>query len=144
MPQVRIWNITDDARTSVVPHTRMVLGKVVKPGRSVLVDAERLSGATKVAKEVKAGYLHVGETLPVEYANQKKPPRATADARIVGSDGKPVGAKVEVAPGHGQFPAAAIASDGEAKVEETLSEAKPEEETTHSYGHEGYRKKNRR
>ena len=30
MATVRVWNITDDARTDVVPHTRMVLGKVLK------------------------------------------------------------------------------------------------------------------
>ena len=86
MSQVRIWNVTDDVRTSVVPHTRMVMGKVVKPGRSVLVDAARLEGATKVAKEVKVGHLYIGDVLPAEYTNQKKPPRAIADARIVGAN----------------------------------------------------------
>src|SRR5512137_3089792 len=98
MSQVRIWNVTDDARTDVTAHTRMVLGKVVKPGRSVLVDASRLEGATKIAKDVKAGHLYIGDTLPAEYLSQKKPVRAVADARIVGADGKPRGEKVVVAP----------------------------------------------
>lgn len=101
MTMVRVWNVTDDARTAVVPHTRMVLGKVIKPGRSVLVDAERLDRATKVKKEVVAGLLFIGEKLPAGYVSQKKPPRATVDARVVDSRGKPTGEKVKVASGHG-------------------------------------------
>ena len=122
MSKVRVWNITDDANTDVTPHTRMVLGKVIKPGRSVLVDAERLEGATKVQREVKAGHLFIGEQLPAQYAGQKKPPRATADARIVDAHGRQVGEKVEVAHGHGEFPAAAIVAEGEKKIELTLTE----------------------
>jgi hypothetical protein len=124
------------------------MGKVVKPGRSVLVDAARLEGATKVAKEVKVGHLYIGDVLPAEYTNQKKPPRAIADARIVGANGKPTGEKVEVAQGHGQFSTEAAVADMTAKVEETFSEVPMEEkqegQEESSYSYEGGRNKKHR
>jgi hypothetical protein len=129
MSLVRVWNITDDSRTDVVSHTRMVLGKVVKPGRSVMVDQQRLQSATKTLKEISAGLLYVGDVLPAEYLTQKKPIRAIADARRIDKAGNQSGEKVTVSLGHGQFPGTAIVEDAVKKVEVTLSD-EPKIETT--------------
>jgi hypothetical protein len=105
MGQGRVWNITDDSRTEVPPHNRMVLGKTIKPGRSVLVDEDRLRMASKVQKEVTMGYLHVGNQLPKSYSAQKQPPRAVADARRVDESGRVVAEQApSVLRGHGQVP----------------------------------------
>jgi hypothetical protein len=130
MAKIRVWNITDDSTTTVEPHNRMVLGKVVKPGRSILVDADRLALAHKVHKEVKAGILHIGDVPPSAYAAQKAPPRATVDARIVNGAGQRVGAEIVVATGHGTLPTDAVVSDGLKAVEIKLDEQVVPEPTT--------------
>jgi hypothetical protein len=101
----RVWNITDGPNPKVKSQTMVVLGRVLKPGRAVQVDAERLKTATKVHAEVALGHLHIGPNPPADYLAMKKPPRAVADARLVGKDGKFQGARViKPAPGHGVAP----------------------------------------
>ena len=157
MGLVRVWNITDDANNpDVTPHNRMVLGKVVKPGRSVKVDEARLKLAHKVKRQVEAKLLHIGNQPPAGYVRQKKPPRAVVDARLVDDKGTRHGPKVDVAPGHGQVPAELIAKESEGAIakaageepkaeeptEAPAEEEKPEEEESTGFG--GRRKKSKR
>jgi hypothetical protein len=161
MGLIRVWNITDDANNpKVTPHNRMVLGKVIKPGRSVKVDEARLKLAHKVKKEVASKFLHIGDQLPPGYMHQKRPPRAVADSRLVDDKGRLHGAKKDVAPGHGQVPAELIAKESgaaiskaageppaEEKAEEPVEEKAEEtsdEEESDSYSFGGRRKKNKR
>lgn len=96
----RVWNITDGGQAGVKPHNRMVLGKMLKPGQYISVEESRLAGAIKIRQDVSAKLLHVGKQPPSWYSQKKKPPRAVADGRRVGSDGRAVGKRVEVIPGH--------------------------------------------
>jgi len=129
MAMVRVWNITDDTNPDVKPHNRMVLGKVLKPGQAVKVDEARLARAHKVHKDVKAGYLHIGNQPPVSYTSVKKPPRAKADARRVDEHGKAKGQPVAPAHGHGNAEAPVLeVKDEVAVTEEVAAELKPAEE----------------
>ena len=126
MAMVRVWNITDGGRPGVHPHNRMVLGKAVKPGQAVQVEEARLKIAKKVHKDVGGGILFVGPRPPAWYLDIKKPPKAVADGRRVGADGKMVGPKVAVAKGHTRLPAEAIAADSK-KAFEDISLEVPKE-----------------
>jgi len=95
----RVWNITDGGQEGVKPHNRMVLGKSLKPGQYVQVDESRLAGATKIRQDESAKLLYIGKQPPAWYAQKKKPPRATVEGRRV-VDGRTVGKKVTVVPGH--------------------------------------------
>ena len=98
----RVWNVTDGPRSPVKGQTMVVLGRVLKPGRAVQVEEERLKKAHKVHALVAEGLLYIGGRAPEWYTKVKKPPRATADARVVNEDGSFVGATIiKPAPGHG-------------------------------------------
>lgn len=127
MPVTRVWNITDSGKKGVTSHNRMVLGEVVKPGKSMRVDEDRLVGATKLHQDVSANLLFIGKRPPDWYAKMKKPPRAVADARIVNDKGEMLGKKVAVAKGHERLPAEAMAADVAGKIEEAAPEAATEE-----------------
>lgn len=149
----RVWNITDGGQAGVKPHNRMVLGQNLKPGHYVQVDESRLAGATKVQRDVTAKLLHVGKQPPAWYAQKKKPARAVADGRKIGADGRAVGKRVAVIPGHAipgptEEEVVAVVTNGlpeetpepaeeaqpvEAPAEETSSEETKEEESS-SYG----------
>jgi hypothetical protein len=93
MAMVKVWNITDDTNPDVKPHNRMVLGKTLKPGQAVKVDAARLAKAHKVHKDVGAGFLFIGPKPPVSYRKVKNRIRAKADARRVDANGNYEGNK---------------------------------------------------
>lgn len=103
MSMTKVWNITDDeSNPNVRSQLRMVLGRAVKPGRAVQVEEARLVNAHKVHKDVEAKLLFIGPRPPVSYQQMRKPPRAVADARLVGADGRvnPSEAKPKVRAGH--------------------------------------------
>jgi len=116
MSTVRVWNVTDDPTNDVTPHNRMVLGKTLKPGRSVKVDTERLAKAHKVNREVEAGYLHIGDQPPAAYTAAKSKKRAKPDARQV-QNGRMVGSAPGVSRAHGPV---AVAPSEEIKVEDKV------------------------
>jgi hypothetical protein len=132
MAKVRVWNITDDTNPDVKPHTRMVLGKVLKPGQAVTVDAARLAKAHKVKRDVEAGFLYIGAKPPASYTAVKRPPRAKADARRVKSDGSFEGTTpVAPAKAHGIVipPKPEAAAEDKVEVKDDVSvELKPAEE----------------
>ena len=156
MAMVRVWNITDDTNPDVKPHNRMVLGKVVKPGRAVQVDEARLARAHKVHKDVAAGFLFIGPKPPASYQAVKTPPRATADARRVDENGQAKGKLMPPTHAHPPPPkkeAPVEAADevkvtDEVKVElkeavaepEAMPEEAPEDEETDSGGKRRRRK----
>lgn len=123
MAMTRIWNITDDVNPDVKPQNLMVLGSLVKPGRSVQVDEARLKAAHKVKKDVAAGLLFIGKTPPLSYARSKTPARAKLDKGVKKAHvpTKPV---VEKAPAEAVVPIVE-----EVKVEDEVKvELKPAEE----------------
>ena len=60
MGQARIWNVTDDPATDLVPRILTVFGVAVSPGRFILVDSGRLEGAHKLKKDEEAGLVFIG------------------------------------------------------------------------------------
>lgn len=72
MSMTRVWNVSDDDATSVIPQNLVVLGKVVRPGKSVQVDEARLKLAHKIHKAVLAKLLYIGLTAPGAYVAAKK------------------------------------------------------------------------
>lgn len=123
MAMTRIWNITDDVNPDVKPQNLMVLGSLVKPGRSVQVDEAKLKTAHKVRKDVNAGLLFIGKAPPLSYSRTKKPARAKLDKGVkqAHAPAKPV---VEEAPVEAAAPIVE-----EVKVEDKAEvELKPVEE----------------
>lgn len=113
MTMIRVWNITDDPNSAVEPHNRMVLGKVLKPGRALQVDDSRLVGAHKITAEVNAKMLFIGPRPPAAYSQSKSPKRVQPDARLVDGAGRRQGTvSPTVARAHGEAPLEAIADDG--------------------------------
>lgn len=160
MTMTKVWNLTDAKTSPVKPRVRMVLGRAVKPGRAVQVEETHLEKAHKVRKEVKEKILFIGRRPPAWYTATKKPPRAFADARRVGENGRidPTEAKTVVAKGHERLPAEAIAGDSakavdKATVEESVEESvytpepamdeEPSAETTEEESEESSRKRRR-
>lgn len=82
MSLTRIWNITDDVNPNVKPQNIMVLGTLLKPGRSVQVDEKALVKAHKVKKDRDAGLLFIGKNLPSSYLRAKAPARAKLPAGV--------------------------------------------------------------
>jgi hypothetical protein len=96
----RVWNVTDGGQPGVTPHSRMVLGRLLKPGRSIEVGESQLLRARKTHRDVEAKLLHVGPTPPSWYSKKRAPARAILDARKVDPGGNAHGPRVAVASGH--------------------------------------------
>lgn len=104
---VRIWNISDHPNTSVEPCTLMVLGRTVAPGRSVMVEQDRLAAAHKLQRDIERQLLFVGDALPADYRAAKQAPRAKVSK--------------DAASAHGEAPVEAIAAAAPAVVEKALT-----------------------
>lgn len=63
----RIWNISDHPGTTVTPQIRAVFGRMVPPGKFVVVPDELLDGAAKFVRETGRGQLYVGDRPPADY-----------------------------------------------------------------------------
>lgn len=80
--ETKIWNITDAPASPVPAQSRMVLGRVIKPGRSLRVTKDRLVNAHKLMADVEAGLLYIGNVPPKAYVAVKRPPRAKLAAGV--------------------------------------------------------------
>lgn len=76
MAMTRVWNLSDSPNNSARPTTVMVLGRSLKPGRSLPVDEEALKRAHKLHAEVARGIAFIGKKPPQSYLDRRKPPRA--------------------------------------------------------------------
>lgn len=76
MAMTKVWNISDDPASDTPPVNTVVLGKLLKPGRSVAVDEAVLKRAHKLKRDEKAGIVYIGKAPPADYLKRKNPPRA--------------------------------------------------------------------
>lgn len=122
----KVWNITDDPRSSLTPTTMFVFGVSLRPGAAVAVEDEALKGAHKVRDQVSKGYLYVGKTPPKGYMAAKSPARAVVPEGHVRSHG----------PATGTVETKSVAKVVEAKkeeVEKVVEGVKESEETSYSF-----------
>jgi hypothetical protein len=75
----------------------VVMGKLLQPGRSVMVDEDALKRAHKLKKDVAAGIAYVGKTPPKEYLARKNPPRAKLEPGVSRTHGVILPKEAEVA-----------------------------------------------
>lgn len=64
MGMTRVWNVSNDPSTDVVPQNLMVRGKLLRPGQSMQVDEASLKNAHKTKKDIEAKLLAVGRATP--------------------------------------------------------------------------------
>lgn len=86
----RIWNITDHPGTAHTPRVMMVLGRSIRPGKSINVPDERLAHAKKVQKAVVAKKLAIGSKPPASYLVAKNLTRLEMPAGAKRSHGPKV------------------------------------------------------
>jgi len=72
MAMTRIWNVTNNPATPVVPQNLLVLGKLLYPGKSMQVDEELLKTAHKIHKDEIGKLLYVGKEPPSYLQKTKK------------------------------------------------------------------------
>jgi len=82
MGMTRVWNTSDDPTNKVTPASIMVLGKTLKPGRSLQVDEGALARAHKLHKDVSRGAAFIGKKPPAGYLARKKPARARLEKGV--------------------------------------------------------------
>jgi hypothetical protein len=70
MAMTRIWNVTNNPATPVVPQNLLVLGKLLYPGKSMQVDEEILKTAHKIRRDEIGKLLYVGKRPP-SYLQEK-------------------------------------------------------------------------
>ena len=83
----RIWNITDHPKTDRKPAVLMVLGRSIRPGKSITVADDRLVNAHKVHRAVTSGKLYIGTKPPADYTAAKRPKKAILAAGVTRSHG---------------------------------------------------------
>jgi hypothetical protein len=113
MEMTRVWNITNDPESKVQPQNLNVLGRVLRPGKSIQVTVESLKNAHKTMRDVERQLLAIGKDVP-EYLRPK------TKATLLDS----------MARAHGSAPVVAIAEAAPAQVEAVLTETVATEEPT--------------
>ena len=92
---MKVWNVTDGPGFKGRARALMLFGKTVAPGRYVDVKGEQLKNAHKIQKDVAAGMVYIGNTLPDSYAATRAKTKPRFPTKAVRAHGEHVVAKAK-------------------------------------------------